>query len=438
MDLSTESHELPATGRSPVSEDLLSVTLVVLVALLAGGLVGLLLGRRGGGGGRGDQAALVATLREELDVARRETRDELAAAHRQDLEHALSTLQQVAGEQLDARVRAGASELGSRKELIDAELAQVSRTLSQVTDLVQRLDRERASQLGQVTEQLQGVARSHGELASTTAALREALASSQARGQWGERMAEDVLRAAGFVEGVNYRTQASTPGGSRPDVTFLLPGDQVLHMDVKFPLGNYLAMLEAEGDTDRDDRLAAFLRDVRARVKELAERDYVDPQNGTLDCVLLFLPNEQVYGFVHEHDPTLLDDALSRKVVLCSPTTLFAVLAVIRQAVDRVALERVSDEILQLLAGFADQWERFVVAMDKVGRGLETTTRAYDALATTRRGQLERQLKRIDELRRDRGVEAVLVDGARPHLVALDETPGGQGDAGRAADDDGR
>ncbi|MFW5933845.1 MAG: DNA recombination protein RmuC, partial [Actinomycetota bacterium] len=124
------------------------------------------------------------------------------------------------------------------------------------------------------------------------------------------------------------------------------------------------------------------------------------------------------------HDPTLLDDALARKVVLCSPTTLFAVLAVIRQAVDRVALERVSDEILQLLAGFADQWERFVAAMDKVGRGLETTTRAYEALATTRRGQLEKQLQRIDELRRDRGVEAVVTASTRPRLVALgDDAP---------------
>jgi hypothetical protein len=78
--------------------------------------------------------------------------------------------------------------------------------------------------------------------------------------------------------------------------------------------------------------------------------------------------------------------------VLCSPSTLFAVLAVLRQAVDAFALERTSDEILQLLAGFADQWGRFTDQLDKVGRGLETTQRAYDALASTRRTQLERQL----------------------------------------------
>jgi hypothetical protein len=141
---------------------------------------------------------------------------------------------------------------------------------------------------------------------------------------------------------------------------------------------------------------------VRDRVKELAGRGYIDPQDGTLDCVLLFIPNEQVYGFVHEQDPQLLDDALARKVVLCSPSTLFAVLAVIREAVDRVALERTSDRDPRPARRVRDQWERFTEAMDKVGRGLETTQRAYDALTTTRRSQLERQLDRVAELRDQR------------------------------------
>jgi DNA recombination protein RmuC len=404
--------------------------MVLIVLAAAAGAVGAAVwaARR-----RGDDAAVVAALRAELAAHQRTTVDQVAERQRDDLRHAIDALLQVSGEQLDARVRSGAATLESRKELIDAELARLGTTLEQVVELVRSLDAQRATQLGRVSEQLGQVTRGHAELASATGALRQALTASQVRGQWGERMATDVLRAAGFVEGVNYRTQLTTPSGSRPDVTFLLPGDQVLHMDVKFPLTNYLAMLEADTERDRDALRRAFLRDVRARVRELAERDYIDPAGGTLDCVLLFLPNEQVYGFVHEHDPQLLDDALERKVVICSPSTLFATLAVIRQAVDSFALERTSDEILQLLAGFAAQWERFTDAMDKVGRGLATTQRAYDALAGTRRTQLERQLDRIDELRSERGVEAVLAADATPRLVALrqdvvpsddDELPG--------------
>ena len=83
--------------------------------------------------------------------------------------------------------------------------------------------------------------------------------------------------------------------------------------------------------------------------------------------MLLFIPNEQVYAFIQEQDRSILDDALRDKVVFCSPLTLFAVLAVIRQAVDNFQLSRTSHEILELLQGFEKQWDRFVDQMDKVG-----------------------------------------------------------------------
>ncbi len=373
--------------------DVTTITVAVLLAAVVGTAVGLV-------------------------VARSSSR---AAVHEQqdELQRVVDRLSAVAGEQLEVHARAGTAHLDTRNELIGAELDRMGRTLGEVTTLVHRLESERSTQFGQVREQLEGVARQHGELTRTTGALREALSASQTRGQWGERMAGDVLRAAGFVEGVNYRTQVTTRSGTRPDITFLLPGDQVVHMDVKFPLGRYLSMLEATSEADRVTERAAFLRSVRDRVKELDGRGYIDAEDGTLDCVLLFIPNEQVYGFVHEHDPSLLDDALGRKVVLCSPTTLFAVLAVIRQTVESFALERTSDEILQLLGGFAKQWGAFTDGLDKLGRGLETTQKAYDALSTTRRNQLERQLDRVEELRSHRGLQAALAEDRSARLVPL-------------------
>jgi DNA recombination protein RmuC len=268
------------------------------------------------------------------------------------------------------------------------------------------LDGVRA-ELGRLQE---SVARSHGELhqqlaatnqqtallTSTASALREVLASPKARGQWGERMADDVLRLAGLVEGVSYVKQRATAQGTVPDVTFLLPGGQVLHMDVKFPVANYVRYLDDGVDADRD----AFLKDVRARVKELTGRGYVDPAGGTLDYVLLFLPNESIYSFVHEHDVGLLDEALRRKVVLCSPLTLYAVLAVVRQAADAAALERTSGEVLAVLGTFTQEWDRFCEALEKVGRAVDGVERAYGELAGTRRRALERPMARVDELRR--------------------------------------
>jgi DNA recombination protein RmuC len=270
------------------------------------------------------------------------------------------------------------------------------------------------AELGRLQE---SVARSHGELhqqlvstsaqtaslTATAGALREVLASPKARGQWGERMADDVLRLAGLVEGVSYVKQRATPQGTIPDVTFLLPSRQVLHMDVKFPVSNYVRSLEAASDAERVAYRDAFLKDVRSRVRELTGRGYVDPAGGTLDYVLLFLPNESIYAYVHEQDAALLDEALRRKVVLCSPLTLYAVLAVVRQAADAAALERTSGEVLAVLGTFTQEWDRFCEALDKVGRAVDGMERAYGELAGTRRRALERPLARVDELRRSGG-----------------------------------
>ena len=166
-----------------------------------------------------------------------------------------------------------------------------------------------------------------------------------------------------MVEGVSYRKQTGIAGGSIPDITFFMPGGRMLHMDVKFPVDNYLRHLEAGTDHERDATAKAFVRDVRNRVKELSGRQYVDAST-TLDEVLLFIPNESVWAFIQERDPQLIDLAMGQKVVLCSPVSLFAVLAVIRQAVEQTRLTRTSDEILECLGGFRAQWQKYAEAVD--------------------------------------------------------------------------
>ncbi|CAN5509253.1 hypothetical protein BH20ACT2_BH20ACT2_07750 [soil metagenome] len=326
---------------------------------------------------------------------------------------AVDTVLAMAGDKLGDHLAAGSREMALRGEALDQRFTTMATELGRVTELVTSLQRERAEQHGQVVSGLAEAARSTATLAETTQGLRQALANPKARGQWGERLADDVLRLAGFVEGVSYRRQTALPCGTIPDVTFLLPNDLLLHMDVKFPIDNYLRALEAGRPAERQAFEAAFLRDVRNRIGELAGRGYVDPPI-TVDYVLAFIPNEAVYAFVHEADPALVDTALAQKVVLCSPCSLFAVLAVIRQAVDAFALERTSDEILACLAGFADQWGRFSEQLDLVAKRMETAQRGFEDLAGPRRRQLQRRLDDLAELRTRRGLGDNLTDADDP------------------------
>ncbi|MEY2571308.1 MAG: recombination protein RmuC, partial [Acidimicrobiaceae bacterium] len=289
------------------------------------------------------------------------------ATVRAAVESALS----VADQQLGQRSDAGARELELRSQAIGRQLTDMGGELRRVGDLVTSLQRERAEQHGQVVAGLEQTLRTTNELATTTQALRTALASPKARGQWGERMADDVLRAAGLLEGVSYRKQTAIEGGTVPDFTFLLPHDLALHMDVKFPIDNYLRHLEAATDAERDTTRTQFLRDVRNRVRELSGRGYADPAT-TVGYLLLFIPNESVYSFIHEHDLELADVALGQRVVLCSPFTLFAVLGVVRRSVDTFHLQQASNEILDVLGRFSDQWERFSDHVDKLGKQLAT------------------------------------------------------------------
>jgi DNA recombination protein RmuC len=305
-------------------------------------------------------------------------------------------------EMLAAERRRGTEELRGTQTAIDLQVGAMREELARLNRLVEETERERREHVGELTSQLQAAGRQTQVLAETTQSLREALSSTTARGQWGERMAEDVLRLAGFVDGVNYRRHQPLAGsGGIPDYTFLLPQGLTLHMDVKFPLNNYLRVVDASSDVEREHARKEFLKDVRSRLREVTRRDYVDPAGGTVDCVLLFIPNEQVYAFIQEQDRTILDEALRAKVVFCSPLTLFAVLAVIRQAVDNFQLGRTSHEILQRLQGFEKQWDRFVEQMDKVGRNLRTASNAFEELEGTRRRGVERELERIDAMRRD-------------------------------------
>jgi DNA recombination protein RmuC len=312
---------------------------------------------------------------------------------------------QLAGETLSRQTQSGEKDLESKKKLIDRTVEEMRNDLQRVEQFMKSLEKDRENKFGELAKQISNTAEQTGKLQETAHQLRQALASTKARGQWGERMAEDVLRFAGFVEGINYlKNKALQTVANRPDYTFLLPQDLKVNMDVKFPLDNYLRYLEAAGDADREQYKQRFLRDVRARIKEVTTRDYINPTENTVDYVIVFIPNEQVYGFINENDPSILDEALQNKVILCSPLTLYAILAVIRQAVDNFNLEKTASQMLSMFGTFARQWDMFIRSFEKMGKKLEEAQNEFHHLTTTRRNQLERPIRQIEDLRSQKGI----------------------------------
>jgi DNA recombination protein RmuC len=315
----------------------------------------------------------------------------------------------LARETLATQTQTGVSELANNKKLIDQTLESIKSDLQKVEKAVATFDNKRDTSFTAINEQLKNTAEQTSKLQVTTGKLQEALASTKARGQWGERMAEDILRLAGFVENVNYVKQKVQEGvNTRPDYTFFLPRDMKVNMDVKFPRDNYDKFLNEEDETKKESYKQQFLKDTRQRIKEVKTRDYINPKENTVDYVLVFIPIEQIYCFINESDNTLVDEAMKNKVILCSPLTLYAILAVVRQAMDNFNLSQNTSKIQDLLMEFYNQWNKFTEIMDSLGKKIEATQVEYRKLSTTRSDKLEKPLWQIDELRKQQGISAMI------------------------------
>lgn len=311
----------------------------------------------------------------------------------------------IAKERLESERSKDSEELEKKKILIDRQLQAVSEKIVEMSGRVDASEKDRISKFSELSGSLTQAKESIDRLSRSTETLSMALSNSRVRGQWGERMAEDVLRLAGMTERVNYTKQTMVDNGGRPDFTFLMPRGLVLNMDVKFPFDNYMKYLEAATESEKDNFRKIFLRDVRSKITEITTREYIDPGQNTVDYVILFIPNEQVYSFIQEQDASIIEECLKNKVIMCSPFTLFAILAVIRQAVDNFALEQRSKEILSLLGNFRVQWGRFADSFKKLGDRIDSVQKEYHNIITTRKNQLDRVVMKVEEKRVMEGVE---------------------------------
>jgi DNA recombination protein RmuC len=329
---------------------------------------------------RASDAALIEHLRLQIaDLTQKANREASAA------------LLQMAGAQFDSQLSRHSAVVEGEKALIDQRVGELTGRLAQMEALISEFEQSRAERMGALGAELRSLSASAGK-------IEQALTSTKTRGQWGERIAEDAIRAIGLIEGLHYEAQTRVHLNGRtniPDFVFHLPNEKRLNMDCKFPLTNYLRALDAGSDAERQVYVKAFLIDVRARIREVATRDYIAPEAGTVDCALAFIPNESVYQFIHEQDAGLLDDARRQHIILVSPYTLFMVLAVVREAVDNFAYQEKAHQIAATMRDFRKQWDAYTGKMDELKKALDKARSAYDELVGVRSRSLDRALDAV-------------------------------------------
>ena len=231
------------------------------------------------------------------------------------------------------------------------------------------------------------------EINNDTKTLKSYLTNPKVRGRWGERLVEDIINLVGLQKNVNYVRQETTETG-RPDFTFFLPNGKKINLDAKFSLDNYMKYVESENVTEKDQFRNEFLKDVKKTIKDVAGRDYVN--ESTVDFAIVFIASEAVYSFLLAEEPNIIDDALSNKIVLCSPNNLYAMLSIVRQASKYYALEKTSKEVLELMQKFNKEWGNFTAKFDKVDEAIDNLRKVFNEVSTTRKDKLDTVLNDIE------------------------------------------
>ena len=186
-------------------------------------------------------------------------------------------------------------------------------------------------------------------------------------------MTGGIVEAAGLLEHCDFAEQvtAGSDGRSvRPDLVVRLHGGRTVVVDAKAPLEGYLAAMEARDDRGRDASLDQHARHLRAHVDALAAKEYWTAFQPAPDFVVLFVPADPFLDAALRHDPTLMEHAFRRNVVLATPATLVAMLRTVayswRQeelARNAVAVHGLARELYARLATLGDHVGRLGTAL---------------------------------------------------------------------------
>jgi len=366
-------------------------------------LAGFLLGVAGGGliyvWQRGLWLAEMAQLREQNNGLSQQLqqerhsgaeRQQLMASAEKQLAHAFNALSaqalarnnqaflDLATQNLARFQESAQSDLAARQRAVAGLVQPLTAELAKLANSTQALEKARAENYGQLSEQVKNLFGAQQELKQETGRLVSALRRPEVRGRWGEVQLKRVAEMAGMQDHCDFYEQASGDDGRRPDMLVRLPGGKTIVIDSKAPLSAYLEAIDADNESNRSRALLRFVQHVRSHIQQLAAKTYWDQFEQSPEFVVMFLPGEAFFSAALQQDPELIEYASAQKVILATPTTLLALLKAVYYGWRQEALSENARQVSQLgrllyerLAKLGEHWS-------SVGKNLSQAVKAYN------------------------------------------------------------
>lgn len=312
--------------------------------------------------------------------------------------------------------------------------AEVMQGLDRLQDQMRDLEHQRATWQGQLHEQVQDMRFSTEALRRETQSLSTALRKPQVRGRWGELHLRRAVELAGLVDRCDFSEQVRLDDGARrPDLVVHLVGGRQVVVDAKVPLDAYLDATSTDDEDLRQGHLLRHARQLRTHIDGLSAKAYWRALDETPEFVVLFVPAESFLAAALETDPSLIEHAAARQVVLATPTTLIALLRTVAHGWSHEALADQAREIHRLGRELHTRLGHLTAHLDHVGRSLNAAVGHYNSAMGSLESRVLVAARRFsdlsvtdDELPAPRAVELRAVDRRaapdepeRDHTVAL-------------------
>lgn len=365
-----------------------------LLALMAGLLLGWLLGQRGVAAARAERDDREGRLKQALvDLAgaserlavHRESADAMTAQFGQLAGQALEAAQRQFLERADARFRQSEESAGQN---LKALLQPVSERLQRYEDGVAKVEAERRDAFGNLTGLIESMRVGQEKVSSEAAKLVNSLRNApKARGRWGEQQLRNVLETCGLAEHTDFVTERSVTGDDgarlRPDAVIRVPGGRNLVIDAKVSLNAYQDAFAAVDEDERARGLSQHAAAMRTHVNGLGAKAYWTQFEDTPDYVVMFVPGEHFVSAALEHDPTLWDFAFEKKVLLATPTNLVAIARTVAGVWRQEKLAKEARQIGALGKELYDRLAKAMADLKTVGAGLNTAVRNYNQFVSS-------------------------------------------------------
>lgn len=337
------------------------------------------------------QDALREEREQALKVAAGQLSGSFATLANQSLRANSETFLRLAEQNLGVFQERARRELGDREQAIESLIRPIQESLTESRQQIAELEKARSEAYGNIRAQLDAMRESQSLLTRETQNLVNALRRPEVRGRWGEITLRRLVELAGMIEHCDFLEQVHTRGDDqaiRPDMVIRMPDQRELVVDVKTPLDAYLESVEAGSDAERGAALDRHARNVSDHIRKLAGKAYWNQFEDSPEFVILFIPGDQFLSAALDRRPELLEDALSRQIILATPTSFVALLKAVAYGWRQLALAENAAEIRTLAEDLYNRLAVFAGHLNKVGRQLGASVDSYNRAV----GSLERKV----------------------------------------------